>query len=146
VVSARRRILVINPNSSTSVTAAIDAPLEPLRLSDGPEILVTHLTDQRPGIISQRDADSAAATLAKFVAGDRADAFVIAGFSDPGLHGTREAPQGRPVMGIGEWGVLLALTFGERFGIVALSSASIYRQQRMVRQRGRDALRWELFD
>jgi len=127
---------VINPNSSIPVTAAIDAALQPLRLAGGPEVVVTRLAAGPPGILTQRDADSVAAPLAELVASDRADAFVIACFSDPGLHGAREAAQGRTVMGIGEWGVLSALTLGERFGILALSNASIRRQQRMVRQMG----------
>ena len=135
-MASRRRVLVINPNSSASVTAAIDAALEPLRLSDGPEVLVTYLLDGPPGIITQQDADRVAPLLAKLISGDRADAFVIACFSDPGLHGAREAARGRPVMGIGEWGVLSALTLGEKFGIIALSRASVGRQQRMVRQMG----------
>ena len=65
-----------------------------------------------------------------------ADAFVLACFSDPGLHASREAVGGRPVMGIAEWGLLRALTLGERFGIIALSPASVQRQQRYVRQMG----------
>jgi allantoin racemase len=65
-----------------------------------------------------------------------ADAFVLACFSDPGLHAVREAAGGRPVMGIAEWGLLRALTLGERFGIIALSPASVQRQQRYVRQMG----------
>jgi allantoin racemase len=135
-VASRRRILVINPNSSASVTAAIDAALEPLRLPGGPDILVTRLEGGPSGIISQQDADIVAPRLANLIGRDGADAFVIACFSDPGLHGAREAAKGRPVMGIGEWGVLSALTLGERFGIVALSRASVGRQQRMVRQMG----------
>ena len=55
---------------------------------------------------------------------------------DPGLHAVREAAGGRPVMGIAEWGLLRALTLGERFGIIALSPASVQRQQRYVRQMG----------
>jgi Asp/Glu/hydantoin racemase len=42
-------------------------------------------------------------------------------------------------MGIAEWGLLRALTLGEHFGIIALSRASIRRQQRMVRTMGLDA-------
>lgn len=39
-------------------------------------------------------------------------------------------------MGIAEWGLLKALTRGERFGIIALSGSSVKRQQRMVRMMG----------
>jgi Asp/Glu/hydantoin racemase len=135
------RILVINPNSSPSVTAAIDAAVQPLRLpggsmQGGPTITVAGLASGPPGIATQRDADSVVMKLVEWVARDDADAFVLACFSDPGLHAVREAAGGRPVMGIAEWGILRALTLGERFGIIALSPSSIRRQQRMVRQMG----------
>ncbi|MCB8879880.1 AroM family protein [Acidisoma cellulosilytica] len=137
-MSRRARILVINPNSSVAVTEAIDTALTPLRLSAGPEIVVARLEQGPIGIASQRDADSVILPLADWVKRDDADAFVLACFSDPGLHTVREAAGGRPVMGIAEWGLLRALTMGERFGIIALSPASIRRQQRYVRQMGID--------
>ncbi|MBR0938710.1 aspartate/glutamate racemase family protein [Bradyrhizobium jicamae] len=143
----RRRILTINPNSSAAVTAAIDEAAAPLRISGGPEIDVVGLAEGPPSIISQRDADSVVMPLLGRVARENADAFVIACFSDPGLHAVREAAGGRPVMGIAEWGILRALTLGERFGIIALSPQSIRRQQRMVRQMsvdGRYAGSWSV--
>lgn len=132
------RILVINPNSSAAVTAAIDAALAPLRLAGGPEIAVTRLPEGPESIVTQRDADGVVMPLARRIEREDAAAFVIACFSDPGLHTAREAADGRPVMGIAEWGILRALTLGERFGIVALSASSVRRQQRMVRQMGLD--------
>ncbi|MGV7211821.1 aspartate/glutamate racemase family protein [Bradyrhizobium sp. UFLA05-112] len=134
----RRRILTINPNSSAAVTAAIDEAVAPLRIPGGPEIVVVGLPEGPPSITSQRDADSVVMPLVNRVAREDADAFVLACFSDPGLHAVREAAGGRPVMGIAEWGILHALTLGERFGIIALSPQSIRRQQRMVRQMGVD--------
>jgi Asp/Glu/hydantoin racemase len=130
---------VINPNSSLPVTAAIDAAVEPLRIAGGPTITVDRLRSGPPGIATQRDADSVVMPLAEWVARDDADAFVLACFSDPGLHSIREAADGRPVMGIAEWGVLRALTLGESFGIIALSAASVRRQRRYVRQMGLQA-------
>jgi allantoin racemase len=85
----RGRILVINPNSSATVTAAIDAAIEPLRLPGGPEITVAGLAEGPPGIATQRDADSVVMPLARWVERDDADAFVLACFSDPGLHAVR---------------------------------------------------------
>lgn len=130
------RILVINPNSSDRVTAAIDAALAPLRLAGGPEIAVTCLPEGPESIVTQRDADGVVMPLARRIEREDAAAFVIACFSDPGLHAAREAAGGRPVMGIAEWGILRALTLGERFGIVALSASSVRRQRRMVGQMG----------
>ncbi len=130
------RILVVNPNSSRAVTAAIDAAVAPLRMAGGPEIAVACLPDGPPGIATQRDADAAVGPLCTLVERDPSDAFVLACFSDPGLHAVREAAGGRPVMGIAEWGLLRALTLGETFGIVALSVGSVARQARAVRQMG----------
>lgn len=130
------RILVINPNSSAAVTAAIDAAMAPLRGEGGPEITVAGLAEGPPGIATQADADSVVMPLVRWVERDDADAFVLACFSDPGLASVKEAAGGRPVMGIAEWGILRALTLGESFGIIALSPASVRRQQRYVRQMG----------
>ena len=133
------RILVINPNSSVAVTAAIDRAVDPLRQPNGPAIEVAGLAEGPPGIATQRDADSVVMPLVRWIERDNADAFVLACFSDPGLAAAKEAAKGRPVMGIAEWGILRALTLGERFGVIALSPASVKRQQRYVRQMGVDS-------
>jgi allantoin racemase len=130
------RILVINPNSSEAVTAAISLAVAPFRLPGGPTIDCVTLAEGPPGIATQRDADSVVLPLCRWVERETADAFVLACFSDPGLHAVREAAGNRPVMGIAEWGLLRALTLGERFGIIALSASSVRRQQRLVRQMG----------
>ncbi|MGI4954835.1 MAG: aspartate/glutamate racemase family protein [Janthinobacterium lividum] len=133
------RILVINPNSSAAVTAAIDQAVARLRVPGGPVIEVAGLAEGPPGIATQRDADSTVMPLVRWVERDDADAFVLACFSDPGLAAVKETAGGRPVMGIAEWGILRAMTRGERFGIIALSPASVRRQQRYVRQMGVNA-------
>ena len=58
-----------------------------------------------------------------------AGAFVIACFSDPGLHALREQSR-RRVFGIAECGVLSALTLGQRFGVIAILPTSIPRHLR----------------
>ena len=71
------RILVINPNSSVAVTAAIDAGLQALRIAGGPEIIVDTLRSGPPGIATQCDADSVVMPLVQWVREDSADAFVL---------------------------------------------------------------------
>jgi Asp/Glu/hydantoin racemase len=124
-------IYVINPNSTQAVTDAIDAALDPLRPSDGPEIECVTLAEGPPGIESQRDVDGVIAPLLARAAGleNAAGAFVIACFSDPGLHALREQ-SARPVLGIAECGVLTALTIAPRFGVLAILPASIARHRR----------------
>jgi Asp/Glu/hydantoin racemase len=60
-------------------------------------------------------------------------AFVIACYSDPGLHVCREGTP-RPVFGIAECGVLTALARAGRFGVIAIGQRSIARHMRYLRQ------------
>jgi allantoin racemase len=62
-------------------------------------------------------------------------AFVIACYSDPGLHVCREGTD-RPVFGIAECGVLTAMTRAETFGVIAIAQRSIRRHIRYLRQMG----------
>ena len=124
-------IYVINPNSNESVTAGIDAAIAPLRSSDGPPITCVTLLEGPPGIQSQRDVDGIVGPLLKQAASleSEAEAFVVACFSDPGMHALREQ-SARPVLGIAECGVLTALTLGQRFGVIAILPTSIPRHLR----------------
>ena len=124
-------IYVINPNSTAAVTAAIDETLEPLRSSDGPDIECLTLAEGPPGIQTQRDVDGVVAPLLKRAAAleNHAAAFVIACFSDPGLHALREQ-SARPTFGIAECGVLTALSMAHRFGVIAILPESIPRHLR----------------
>jgi allantoin racemase len=133
---SRPRITVINPNSNPVVTAGLADALKPLMFADGPEIVCETLAEGPFGIESQADADSVTMPLRRFVEGDNASAaFVIACYSDPGLHVCREATA-RPVLGIAECGVLTALTRAETFGVIAIAQRSIRRHLRYLRQMG----------
>jgi allantoin racemase len=135
---ARADILVINPNSNPAVTAGLDAALATLRLADGPSIRCTTLAEGPFGIETQKDVEQVSLPLRRLVEQDNAaDAFVIACFSDPGLHVCREATR-RPVFGINECGVLTALSRGDRFGIIAIAAKSVARHRRYLRQMGLD--------
>jgi allantoin racemase len=131
------RIVVINPNSSEAVTGAIDRAVAPLRMTGGPEIECVTLAEGPPGIESQAHVEQVVQPTLRLVqAREDAAAFVIACFSDPGLHVAREAAGGRPVLGIAECGMLCALTQGERFGIISILAGSVPRHLRYVRQLG----------
>jgi Asp/Glu/hydantoin racemase len=127
------RILVINPNSTEAVTRGIDEAVEPLRMSGGPAIDCATLKEGPPGIETQQHVDGVVAPLLKLVRQKETDyaAFVIACYSDPGLHSLREATQ-KPVLGISECGILTALTLGHRFGVIAILKQSIPRHLRYV--------------
>ena len=133
---SRPRIMVINPNSNRAVTAGLAEALKPLMFADGPEIVCETLAEGPFGIESQADADSVTMPLRRFVESDNGSAaFVIACYSDPGLHVCREATA-RPVLGIAECGVLTALTRAETFGVIAIAQRSIRRHLRYLRQMG----------
>lgn len=133
---ARARILVINPNSNDLVTEGLRQAVRPLTFTDAPEIVCETLREGPIGIETQEHADSVALPLRRRIEGAHDfDAFIIACYSDPGLHVAREGTS-RPVFGIAECGVLTALTRGERFGVIAIKSRSIPRHIRYLRQMG----------
>lgn len=135
-MTARPEILVINPNSNAAVTAGLAAALRPFEFGEGPTIRCETLADGPFGIETQADVEAVTMPLRRLVEGENAaSAFVIACYSDPGLHVCREGT-GRPVFGIAESAVLTALSRGERFGVIAIKNRSIRRHIRYTRQMG----------
>src|SRR5207244_5941026 len=106
---------------------------EPLRIAGGPAIETATLKEGPPGIETQQHVDGLIAPLVSFVRKNEARyaAFVIACYSDPGLHSVREATR-KPVLGIAECGILTALTLGQRFGVIAILQKSIPRHLRYM--------------
>ncbi len=133
-MTRRSRILVINPNSNEAVTEGLRQALVPLAFAEGPEIVCETLREGPFGIETQEHADSVTIPLRRRVeAVNDVDAFVIACYSDPGIHGAREGTTS-PVFGIAECGVLTALTRADRFGVIAIQPRSIPRHIRYLRQ------------
>jgi Asp/Glu/hydantoin racemase len=129
-------IVVINPNSNPAVTRGFDEALEPLRRPGAPQIVCETLAEGPFGVETQADVERVALPLAAFVAArPESGAFVIACYSDPGLFVCREATP-RPVFGIAECGLLMALARGQRFGVIAIAERSIPRHMRYMRQMG----------
>ena len=132
-LAALMRILVINPNATEAVTRGIDEAVEPLRMPGGPAIDCVTLKEGPPGIETQQHVDGVVQPLLSLVRQKETQyaAFVIACYSDPGLHSVREATK-KPVLGISECGILTALTLGQRFGVIAILQKSIPRHLRYV--------------
>jgi Asp/Glu/hydantoin racemase len=127
------KILVINPNSTEAVTRGIDEACAPLRMPGGPAIETLTLKEGPPGIETQQHVDGVVFPLLDLVKKAEKDysAFVIACYSDPGLHALREATK-KPVLGISECGILTALTLGQKFGVIAILQKSIARHLRYM--------------
>ena len=126
-------ILVINPNCTEAVTRGIDEACAPLRMPGGPTIECVTLKEGPPGIETQQHVDGVIPHLLSLVSQkeQQYSAFVIACYSDPGLHSLREATK-KPVLGISECGILTALTLGQKFGVIAILQQSIPRHLRYV--------------
>jgi len=131
-----RALIVLNPNSSTHVTAGIDTAMTPLRALGTP-IRCETLGDGPPGIETQRQADLTIAPMLALAAQLEPEAlgYVIACFGDPGLHALRDQTR-LPVLGIQEAAVMTALQLGQRFGVIAILPASIPRHMRAFASMG----------
>ena len=132
------KILFINPNSSQQCSAGISDALQPFRFAGGPALEVATLAEGPPAIYSWEDWHAVVAPLCALVRRERADCFVIACASDPGLSAVRQATQ-TPVLGIFSSAVLAALARAEKFGVIAIVTASKARHMLALRTLGVEA-------
>ena len=132
-----RTIVVLNPNSSRSVTEALSTALEPLRFAGGPAIRCETLACGPPAIETDEHVAAVIEPVCRYFREHEAaaGAFVIACFSDPGLRQAR-ASSVRPVFGMAECGLLTALAHGRRFGVISILESSLGRHLRYIREMG----------
>ena len=129
------RILFINPNCSRDCSDGIEAAIAPFRFHGGPEFDVATLAEGPKAIYSWRDWHAVVEPLCHLVERERADAFVVACASDPGIEAVR-AVTTTPVLGIFRCAVAAAVARAERFGVVALVNASKSRHLAALRALG----------
>jgi Asp/Glu/hydantoin racemase len=129
------RILVVNPNCSQACSDGIADALAPFRLAGGPEFDVATLAEGPRGIYSWRDWHAVVEPLCHLVERERADLFIIACASDPGIEALRAATT-TPVLGIFRCAVAAAAARAERFGVIALVNASKARHMAALRALG----------
>jgi allantoin racemase len=114
------RILVINPNTTESMTRAIG---EACRKAAQPATEIVAVSPARgPRSIEGyvEDYVAAVATLETIVENrGRYDAFVIACYGDPGLHAARELVE-EPVIGIAEASMHMACLVAHKFSIISV--------------------------
>lgn len=132
-----RPIVVLNPNSSQSVTDTLSESLQPLRFSGGPPIRCATLAEGPPAVETDEHVAAVAVPVCDYVREHEADssAFVIACFSDPGLEQARKASV-RPVFGMAQCGLLTALAHGRRFGVISILETSLARHRDYIRRLG----------
>lgn len=124
-------ILIINPNSSISVTRSMEACLAPVRAASRHRLTCTELAKSPPGIESDDHVVEVIPHIIEAITAHPADAYVLGCFSDPGIATVRGATR-RPVVGIAEAAYLAALGLGKRFGIVSMGPSSIARHLRYL--------------
>jgi allantoin racemase len=133
------RILVINPNSTRSVTEQMSAAVEAMRLPGGPQIVCETLHEGPAGVETQAQVDASTGLLLDWLSARpelaASDAIIIGCFSDPGLHALREVCR-QPVLGIGESGFNTASAVAERFASIAIVAGSLARHRRKIRAMG----------
>lgn len=118
------RILVVNPNTTASMTAKIGAAAA-LAAGPGTEIVAVNPEDGPPSIEGYFDEVFAIPGLiAEMAKRPDADAYIVACFDDTGLDAARCAAEA-PVIGIGEAAFHLATLVAGRFSVVTTLSRSI---------------------
>jgi allantoin racemase len=120
------RILVVNPNTTASMTALIE---ECARAVAGPGVSVDAVNPTTGPVSIESHYDEALAVpglLAAVAAGEAEgyDGYVVACFGDPGLLAARELAAG-PVVGIAEAAMRTASYLGRSFSVVTTLSRTV---------------------
>jgi allantoin racemase len=131
------RILVVNPNTTESMTALIERCA---RAVAGPGVLVDAVNPATgpAAVESSVDEVRAAPGVVQAVREGEAtgyDGFVVACFGDPGLDAAREVASG-PVVGIAEAGMRTATYLGRSFSVVTTLPRAIGPTRDLVRRYG----------
>lgn len=120
------RILLVNPNSTTSMTEQAHRSAE--RVTAATTRLESVNPTTSPASIEGHadEAMAVPAMLAEIRAGEArgVDAYVIACFDDPGLGAAREIARG-PVIGICQAAIQVAMTIATRFSIITTLPRSV---------------------
>jgi allantoin racemase len=137
----RRRIAVINPNTTASMTdkaagcarAVVDRSTEIVAVTNrtGPPSIESHYDEAMavPGLLTE---------IARCEE-QGVDGYVIACFGDPGLDAARELARG-PVLGIAEAGMHAATMVGRSFSIVTTLGRTIGQAEHLVARYGYAAM------
>jgi allantoin racemase len=131
------QIRVINPNTTAAMTETIGAAARRVA-APGTRIVATNPASGPVSIESHFDeAIAAVGVLEEVRAGelDRADAYVIACFGDPGLLAARELTRA-PVIGIAEAAFHLATLIATRFSVVTTLGRTTIIAEHLLQQYG----------
>ena len=135
------RILIINPNTTASMTKNIG---EAARLVAGPGVDIVARNPRSGPVSIQGPEDGYAAlpgTLEEVVKGrdEGFDAIILACFDDTGLAEARKL-SGVPTIGIGEAAFHAAMLLGAKFSVVTTLSISVPVIEQNIREYGLDSM------
>lgn len=118
------RLLIVNPNSTASMTAKIETAARSVALPET-EIIATNPSDGPASIQGYYDeAMSLAGMLGIIKSAPDVDAVIIACFDDTGLDAARCVTD-RPVIGIGEAAYHMASMLSNKFSVVTTLARSV---------------------
>ena len=125
------RIVVINPNTTASMTAVIDSAARTVARPDAEIVSVT--STMGPASIESHydEALAVPGVLAAIADHPGADGYLLACFGDPGLDAAREVAKA-PVLRIAEAAMHLAAPLGRGFSIVTTAGRTIGRAADLV--------------
>ncbi len=126
------KILIINPNSDSRMTAAILKSAQRFAGTDFAAACMS--TPGAPAFIeTYEDQIKAAPGMIKLVRENEADfdAFIIACHCDPNLDALKEITK-KPVIGIGEASMKIATMLGHRFSVISTDVHSIPNKQALI--------------
>ena len=122
-------VMIVNPNSSETISRQIEDAVSPLADDLGVRAEVVTCADGPPAIESDEDVVAAVGAMVETARAHPADAYVVACFSDPGIAELRSALD-EPVFGIAESSVLTAMSRGRQVGIISALDIAIPRHYR----------------
>ena len=117
------RIVIVNPNTTASMTAKIGAAAQSVA-SAGTEVIAVNPPDGPVSIEGYVDEAYSVPGLLAEIRRQPADAYIIACFDDTGLEAARCVTDS-PVIGIGEAAFHIASLLAGKFGVITTLSRSI---------------------
>lgn len=130
-------LLVINPNSSSAMTALIERTVGDIGASG---LRVVHPPDSPPAIETTADEAAATAAMLAMLAKqpqllEGIDSILIACYGDPGLDEVATATR-LPVRGIAELSMAVAASLDPGFGLVVAKPSAVDIMGRLARRHG----------
>ncbi|QQK06953.1 aspartate/glutamate racemase family protein [Miniphocaeibacter halophilus] len=133
----KKRILVINPNSSKKMTADIAHTLEKLKIENLIYELIS-CKDSPEFLESFKDYVDASFNVVKLLEktpNKDFDGYLLACMGDPGIYALKEIVKA-PIIGIAEAAISTSLLLGFKFSILAASKKAKYMMESMVLKYG----------